>query len=160
MILFNLLSSSTSATPGSCANGGTWIFIAFFAVLLVIMMITSSRSNKKRQKEAEDKLNNMRIGDKVKTIGGICGIVVEINPEENTFVLSTGVDNEGTLIKFDMVAVYQTAHPEDEQQEAPVEEAAEAPAEEATEAPAEEATEATNEEAAEAPAEQTEEENK
>lgn len=155
MILFNLLSSSTSATPGSCANGGTWIFIAFFAVLLVIMMITSSRSNKKRQKEAEDKLNNMRIGDKVKTIGGICGIVVEINPEENTFVLSTGVDNEGTLIKFDMVAVYQTAHPEDEQQEA-----TEAPAEEATEAPAEEAAEAPAEQAEEAPAEQTEEENK
>jgi RNA binding exosome subunit len=45
----------------------------------------------------------------VKTIGGICGIVVEVNPEDNTFVLETGTEASGkSYLKFDKQAVYQT----------------------------------------------------
>ena len=133
MLLFNLLTSASSSVQGNEKNPMMWIILGVFAVVLIVMMVLSNRSNKKRQKEAEEKLNNMRVGDRVKTIGGICGVVVEINDEENTFVLETGVENKGSLIKFDKVAVYQTSHPEDEAapaEEAPVAEAAEeAPAE-------------------------------
>ncbi|MBQ9710004.1 MAG: preprotein translocase subunit YajC [Clostridia bacterium] len=143
MLLFNLLTSASSSVQGNEKNPMMWIILGVFAVVLIVMMVLSNRSNKKRQKEAEEKLNNMRVGDKVKTIGGICGVVVEINDAENTFVLETGVENKGSLIKFDKVAVYQTSHPEDEAApaEAPVAEAAEeAPAEAPDEAaPAEEA---------------------
>ena len=90
----------------------------------------------------------MRVGDRVKTIGGICGVVVEINEEENTFVLETGVDNKGSFIKFDKVAVYQTTHPEEEATEEAAEATEEAPAEENVEAPAVEAEEAPAEEQA------------
>ena len=41
--------------------------------------------------------------------GGICGIVVELCPEDNTFILETGSEASGkSYIKFDKQAVYQT----------------------------------------------------
>ena len=114
MLLFNLLTQSSGGSTGnSPSNPFMWIFVGIFVVILIVMMFTSNRANKKRQKEAEEKLNNMRIGDRVKTIGGICGIVVEINDDENTFVLETGIGNKGSFVKFDKIAVYQTSHPED-----------------------------------------------
>ncbi|MCD8200796.1 MAG: hypothetical protein LUD47_01810, partial [Clostridia bacterium] len=43
------------------------------------------------------------------TIGGICGIVVEVDDEESTFVLETGSEETGKFyIKFDKQAIYQT----------------------------------------------------
>lgn len=44
------------------------------------------------------------------TIGGISGVVVEVNKEENTFVLETGsADSEKkSYLKFLKQAVYQT----------------------------------------------------
>ena len=144
-MLFNLLSSvvdsGSSGDPTFMEKYGTWLMLGGLVIVLGIMMYTSYRSNKKRQKEAEDKLNNLRIGDRVKTIGGICGVIVEIDNEENTFVLETGLANSGNYVKFDKIAVYQSSHPEEEKpaEEAPAEDAPEAPAEaEAVEAPASE----------------------
>ena len=54
-------------------------------------------------------LDAIQPGNKVKTIGGICGIVVEVNPDENTFVLETGTEASGkSYLKFDKQAIYQT----------------------------------------------------
>ena len=62
---------------------------------------------KKRQKETQDTLNAIKPGNKVKTIGGICGTIVEVN--EDTFVLETGTEKSGkSYLKFDKQAVYQT----------------------------------------------------
>ncbi|MBR2441609.1 MAG: preprotein translocase subunit YajC [Clostridia bacterium] len=72
-------------------------------------------------------LNAIQPGNKVKTIGGICGVVVEVCPEDNTFVLETGTEQSGkSYIKFDKQAVYQTdavaKKEEPVVQDAPVEE--------------------------------------
>ena len=70
-------------------------------------------------------LNAIKPGNKVKTIGGICGIVVEVCPDDNTFVLETGTENSGkSYIKFDRQAIYQTDAVVEEQpvKEEPVEE--------------------------------------
>ena len=42
------------------------------------------------------------------TIGGVCGVVVEVC-DDNTFVLETGTEKSGkSYIKFDKQAIYQT----------------------------------------------------
>ena len=51
----------------------------------------------------------LRIGDKVKTIGGVCGVVIAIDDAENTFTLETGSGDNVSYIKFDKGAIYQTA---------------------------------------------------
>jgi preprotein translocase subunit YajC len=101
------LSSDTSSTSSNQVV--TYVLLAVVVVALVAMWIISSRRNKKRQQEADDLINAVKPGHKVKTIGGICGIVVEVNEEEKTFILETGSEAFGkSYIKFDKQAIYQT----------------------------------------------------
>jgi preprotein translocase subunit YajC len=86
-----------------------WIMVVAIIVIFAVFMFISSRKNKKRQQEAEDLINAVKPGNKVKTIGGVCGIVVEVDDEENTFVLETGSEASGKCyMKFDKQAIYQT----------------------------------------------------
>lgn len=133
-MIWNFLSSS-SASKGS-GLGSTVLILGLVAVV-VLFMIFNSRSTKKRQQEAQNKLDAIRPGNKVKTIGGICGVVVEVNPEDNTFVLETGTEASGkSYLKFDKQAVYQTdavvnpAPAQAEEKQETVEETVEEPKEE------------------------------
>lgn len=103
--MFNFLLDGEQQAVG----GGNLILIIGLIVIVVGMLIFSSISNKKKQKEAKAMVDSLKKGDRVKTIGGICGFVEEINNEENTFVLETGTDNKKSYIKFDKGAIYQTA---------------------------------------------------
>ena len=170
-MLWNLLSGSTGSGDAPNGGSGTWVFFLIMIAIIVLFMFWNRQSQKKREKEINDTLDAIQPGNKVKTIGGICGVVVELCPEDNTFILETGSETTGkSYIKFDKKAVYQTdATAKKEEapavEEAPVEEAPveEAPVEETAEAPVFEETapveEAPVEEKAaeEAPAETTEE---
>ena len=123
-------------------NYGSYILMGVLLLIIIVFMVFNSRAQKKRQQETMDMLNAIQPGNKVKTIGGICGVVVEVCPEDNTFVLETGTEASGkSYIKFDKQAVYQTDAVVEKKEEtpAPVEEApAEEPkAEESTEEKAE-----------------------
>ena len=110
-MLFNLLDSATSSSPTSGGGGGwmSWVLIIGLVLVIVVFMVLTSRSAKKRQKETQEMLDAIQPGNKVKTIGGVCGIVVEVNPEDNTFILETGTEATGkSYLKFDKQAVYQT----------------------------------------------------
>lgn len=130
-MLWNLLNSAATSVAGSdsegtstgCAGGyGIWIMVGVFAVIMFAMSFMSKRSQKKRQEEVIKEHQALRPGNKVKTIGGICGVVVEICPEDNTFVLETGTEASGkSYLKFDMQAIYMSDALAT--QEAPVEEA-------------------------------------
>lgn len=102
---FNLLSS----TPEAGNPWSQWIIIGVIAAVFIVMFVLNSRSQKKRQKEMEETFNAVKPGCKVKTIGGICGIVVEVCSEDNTFILETGSEASGkSYLKFDKQAIYQT----------------------------------------------------
>ena len=103
--MFNVLAENTQNN----GNGNSlWIMLVLIAII-VVFMVFNRRSQAKRQQETMDMLNAIQPGNKVKTIGGICGVVVEVCPEDNTFVLETGTENSGkSYIKFDKQAVYQT----------------------------------------------------
>lgn len=129
MILSLLETSSTTANSNS--QWITYVMLGLLVVLLIVMFVVSSRRNKKRQQEAEQLINSVKPGNKVKTIGGVCGIVVEVNDEESTFVLETGSESAGKCyMKFDKQAIYQTDAVVDEkkavseEQSEPVEETA------------------------------------
>ena len=135
--LFSLLTAEGGATDSNTQPEGnpwtTWIIMGVAIALIVVMMVFSRRSQQKKQEETKAMLDAIAPGNKVKTIGGICGIVVEVCPDDNTFVLETGTEASGkSYIKFDMQAVYQTdAKPEKAQPvvtETPVVEKTEEPA--------------------------------
>ena len=83
--------------------------MGLLVVAIIGLFVWSSYSNKKKQKEAINVIKALKVGDRVKTIGGICGFVAEINDAENTFVLETGSDSNKSFVKFDKGAIYQTA---------------------------------------------------
>lgn len=63
----------------------TFLPMILIIVLLYFMMI---RPQRKREKETKEMINALKVGDKVVTIGGICGKVVKIKDE--FVVLETG----------------------------------------------------------------------
>ncbi len=134
-------------------NGNAWISYVLIGVLVVILigsMILMNRRSKKREKEAQDLIDAVKPGNKVTTIGGIAGIVVEVNSEDNTFVLETGSEDHGKcFIKFIRQAIYESdavvdkndKKDEKDAKDEKVEETTEAVPEAVGEAPAEEQTE-------------------
>ena len=73
------------------------------------MMVFRRRSQKKKQDELKATLDAIKPGNKVKTIGGICGVVVEVCNDDNTFILETGSEESGkSYIKLDKQSVFQT----------------------------------------------------
>ena len=75
---------------------------------IIALFVWQSISGKKKRKEAQEMVEKLRIGDRIKTIGGVCGFLVEINNDENTIVIETGSDDKKSYMKFDKGAIYQT----------------------------------------------------
>ena len=75
----------------------TVIMIAFYGVLFGVMYFILIRPQKKQAKKTQDMLSQIKPGDKVVTIGGLHGIVEEVNSADNTVVL----DCEGIFLTFE-----------------------------------------------------------
>lgn len=115
-MLFNLLAAAADAGSSAGTTEGNktsspimTVFLILLVVAVVGLFIWQSISGKKKQKEAQERVNKLKKGDRVKTIGGVCGFVHEINDAENTFVLETGSGDAKSYVKFDKAAIYQTA---------------------------------------------------
>ncbi len=79
----------------------TVIMIAFYGVLFGVMYFILIRPQKKQAQKTQDMLSQIKPGDKVVTIGGLHGIVEEINSDDNTVVL----DCEGIFLTFEKRAI-------------------------------------------------------
>ena len=75
-------------TTGTTAGMGSSIFM--LVAMLAIFYFMLIRPENKRKKEAEQMRSSVRNGDKIVTIGGIVGTVV--NVKEDRIVLETGAD--------------------------------------------------------------------
>lgn len=138
------------------SNWFMWVILGVFVVILVVFFIFSSRKNKKQREEEQKIINAVKPGSKVKTIGLVCGIVVEVDNEENTFVLETGSEIYGkSYMKFDKSAIYQTDAVADKNDKSEGKKAEE-DKEETSEVKAEAEAEVAPAEQSEQPAEQTE----
>ena len=73
----------------------------FMLVALVAMWFFMSRSQKKQQQERKNLLVNMKAGDEVVTIGGLHGVLSEVNTEKSTVI----IDCEGIFLEFDRSAI-------------------------------------------------------
>ncbi|MFR6055924.1 MAG: preprotein translocase subunit YajC [Eubacteriales bacterium] len=110
MFYLLLAEGTTSGEPADgCGSAQTWIIYGILALLIIGFFVWTMVSNKKRQKQEQEKLAGIRVGDKVKTIGGVCGVIVAIDDAENTFTMETGSGDNVSYIKFDKGAIYQTA---------------------------------------------------
>ena len=70
-------------------------------VLMLGMFFMMNRSQKKQQQERQNLLEAMKVGDGVVTIGGLHGVISEINNSDKTVTL----DCEGIFLVFDRASI-------------------------------------------------------
>ena len=84
--MFNFL-EATGAAPAGLGGMTSIIMIVLMIGVMYFLMI---RPENKRKKEAEQMRSDMKVGDEITTIGGICGKVVQV--KDDKFVIETGAD--------------------------------------------------------------------
>ena len=102
------------AFMGGTGEGGgtsTWVMLGVLGVLLVLMFVMSIVPQRKRQKKAQEMMNSIRVGTKVKTIGGFVGEVKAIDSDKNEFVLDLSASGDGSILTIDKSAVYTVLNP-------------------------------------------------
>ena len=88
-------------------NGGTLILLAAMFALLWVLLI---RPQRRKQMEQQHLLSGIEPGDEVLTVGGIYGIVHEIDEEDDLIVEIA----EGIRVRVARRAVAGVVKPEDE----------------------------------------------
>ena len=72
----NFMTFFLQAQPA--AQGGGWTMIVMLVLIFVVMWLFMVRPQQKKQKEINKFRDSLKKGDKVVTIGGIYGTVVEV----------------------------------------------------------------------------------
>ncbi len=85
--MLNFLAEATTQDP---AGGGLMSTILMLVIMLGVFYFLMIRPENKRKKEAEQMRSSVKTGDKITTIGGIVGTVV--NVKEDKIVIETSAD--------------------------------------------------------------------
>ena len=96
------------AAAGKMPGWVLYVVMGVIIALLVVWFFFSGRKNKQKQKEYVEQLDAIDVGNKVKTAGGICGIVREVC-DDNTVIIETGSEQTGkSFVKMDKELIAQT----------------------------------------------------
>ena len=75
-----------------------WTMIIILAVFFVGMMLMSIIPQRKQKKKMQEMMDSLSVGDKIMTIGGFVGTIVEINKDSDRFVINVGTEDEPTKV--------------------------------------------------------------
>lgn len=79
------------AAPGAAGGqGGLTSTVIMLVVMIGVFYFLMIRPENKRKKEAEQMRSSVKNGDKVTTIGGVVGVVVDV--KDDKFVMETSAD--------------------------------------------------------------------
>ncbi|MBO7346670.1 MAG: preprotein translocase subunit YajC [Bacteroidales bacterium] len=101
MNLLNILLYASGNAQGQSTNGGLGSTLVFFGLMILVLWLFLIRPQQKRNKEEQKLRENLKKGDRIVTIGGIHGKIVEI--QDTTVVIET----EGSRMKIEKTAVAQ-----------------------------------------------------
>ena len=84
MTMFTILQAAAQ-------QGGGWTTWVMIALIFVVMWFFMIRPQKKQQKELQNFRDSLAKGDKVVTIGGIFGTIVEVKEDSVLMEVDNGV---------------------------------------------------------------------
>lgn len=87
--MLQFLENATDTTQQS-ATGGLLSMLPMLLIMVAVFYFMIIRPENKRKKEAEQLRSSIKNGDKITTIGGIIGKVVDV--KEDKFVIETSAD--------------------------------------------------------------------
>jgi|GEM_PF-598877 len=103
---FNFLLAETNNGDG----GVQWWMWVIMGVLIVAILVFPMISRRKRGKQVNDLRTTLRIGDEVMTAGGIVGTIIQIiehSPTDKDFIIETGQEDNKSVLRFDLRALYE-----------------------------------------------------
>lgn len=115
MNMIDLVAQATQAVsePAEDAaqnRGGMWQMLGYMAILFFIFWFIVFRPRKQEQKQREKLLGQIKKHDKVMTIGGVIGTVMEVRDDE---VILKVDDNSNTRMKFIRGSIQKVITPTD-----------------------------------------------
>jgi len=99
---------ASAGTAAGAAGGIMGLITTFFPFLIIIlfMYFIMIRPQRKKEKELKAQIDAMKVGDKVVTIGGLCGKVSKL--KDNYVFIETGnvgTPDERCVVKFEKSAI-------------------------------------------------------
>lgn len=111
--MFNFILALQDTNPDN-----NWIFLVILGVFLLGMLAFSVIPQRRKQKQMTEMNSRIKVGDKIRTIGGISGTVVDIDHENNIFTILSGTStfeiDRSCVYSMEMMGISQgqTAPPE------------------------------------------------
>lgn len=100
--------AENAANTASAGGGALAMITSLLPMVLVIVLLyfIMIRPQRKKEKELKAQIDAMKVGDKVVTIGGICGKVARIK-DDYVFIETgnIGTPDEKSVIKFERSAI-------------------------------------------------------
>ena len=92
----------------AAASGSNVAVYVILIVMVLAMLILPYFTNKKRNQQYMDMISSIKVGDLVKTAGGIIGRVTKITDkgEIKTIILETGAKSSKSTMEFDISSIY------------------------------------------------------
>ncbi len=78
---------------------GGMIFLVGIILFMGVFFFMSSRSSRKERQKKEDMINNLKKNDRVMTIGGIIGTVVNVKDNEVVLKVDEATNTRMTFLK-------------------------------------------------------------
>ena len=96
--------AAPAEAPEAAGMGGmiTSLIMTFLPFILIFYFLIL-RPQRKQQKELRNMLDQLQVGDKVVTVGGVIGKIVKI--KEDDVVIETGMGENKSSIKFQKAAI-------------------------------------------------------
>ena len=99
---------TTTVPDGNAGLLGSLMPLLMLGGVVVLMYFMMIRPQKKQKQKEQKMREDVRVGDEITTIGGICGRVLNI--KEETLVIETGADRSKMSIKKWALASVDTIH--------------------------------------------------
>lgn len=88
--MYQFLPLLQAAAKGGGAKGSGSMTLIFILLIILIFYFFMIRPQQKKQKQVEQFRNGLQKGDKIITVGGVHGKIVEV--KENTFIIEIAND--------------------------------------------------------------------
>ena len=103
------MSKGLLLTAGA-GGGGMFVMIIYIAVIIGFFYFMIIKPQRKEQKEKQNMINSLEVGDSVLTTAGFYGVVIDMT--EDTVIVEFG-NNKNCRIPMQKAAIVQIEKPED-----------------------------------------------
>ena len=111
-LLYSFLLMAPAGAPAGAEGqpASAWPTILMFGAIILVMWLFMIRPQRKQQKELQNFRNALKKGDKVVTVGGIYGEIIEVS--EKTCLIKVDGDVKLRVDKQGLVKDYSETNPQ------------------------------------------------